>query len=529
MIVIGCPDRLPLCQRRGAAGSLCSTSRAVPWRRRLKLPDRVEPDLSQRCAEGGACWCARSPLAIVAVVAFVVGIADLARLRRARGGRPLRRRPGRRATTRRCTPSSRPASSGEYDASRRSSRRTSEAARTATTSANRGRGQPRSPRPGRRERGRAAGDASSTTAFGADRRRDRGADRRRRDRVAARPRLPGPRGGRGAGPQDRPAEARADPRRRSEPARGGPARRPGHERSRRHRHRRDLRAAVGPGRRSWRRSASPRERRPGPAGSSSPSTRSSPGRRAASCSPRAGEERARARLAASRSRASPCGRRSTRSFRTRRPRRSATRSAAPPLIDAKNGDVLALAGLAFSAPQPPGSTFKVITLTGALEEEITKPEEEFPVATSAIVGGREVFNADDEACGGNLVDELREVVQQRLRAARRGARRRAAGRDLRAVRLQRAALASTGPRRSPPSSRPRAPFRPTSPTARRASARSGRERCSRRRSQMASISQAIANGGVRSPTSIVRDPELAGDYPDVTVTDPKTADVVQAT
>ena len=45
--------------------------------------------------------------------------------------------------------------------------------------------------------------------------------------------------------------------------------------------------------------------------------------------------------------------------------------------------------------------------------------------------------------------------------------------------------------------------------------------------EMASVSQAIANKGVRSPTSIVRDPELAGDYPDVKVTTPEVAEQVK--
>ncbi len=44
---------------------------------------------------------------------------------------------------------------------------------------------------------------------------------------------------------------------------------------------------------------------------------------------------------------------------------------------------------------------------------------------------------------------------------------------------------------------------------------------------MASASQVIANDGVRSPTSIVRDPALAGDYPDVKVTTPEVAQQVK--
>ena len=74
------------------------------------------------------------------------------------------------------------------------------------------------------------------------------------------------------------------------------------------------------------------------------------------------------------------------------------------VLDAENGNVLALAGQAFSALQPPGSTFKVITATAALENGDTKLTEEFPVETGAIVDGREVSNAYDESCGGSLLE-----------------------------------------------------------------------------------------------------------------------------
>src|SRR4029453_16425865 len=37
------------------------------------------------------------------------------------------------------------------------------------------------------------------------------------------------------------------------------------------------------------------------------------------------------------------------------------------VLDARNGNVRALAGQAFSAPQPPGSTFKMITTVAALQ------------------------------------------------------------------------------------------------------------------------------------------------------------------
>ncbi len=76
------------------------------------------------------------------------------------------------------------------------------------------------------------------------------------------------------------------------------------------------------------------------------------------------------------------------------------------VLDAENGNVLALAGQAFSALQPPGSTFKVITATAALENGETKLSEEFPVETGAVVDGREISNAYNEPCGGSLIESF---------------------------------------------------------------------------------------------------------------------------
>jgi penicillin-binding protein A len=71
-------------------------------------------------------------------------------------------------------------------------------------------------------------------------------------------------------------------------------------------------------------------------------------------------------------------------------------------LDARNGEIRALAGIAFSAPQPPGSTFKIVTTTAALEEDKVKPSDEFPVETAAIIDGVELENANGEACGGTF-------------------------------------------------------------------------------------------------------------------------------
>jgi penicillin-binding protein A len=72
------------------------------------------------------------------------------------------------------------------------------------------------------------------------------------------------------------------------------------------------------------------------------------------------------------------------------------------VIRPSDGAVLALAGLAVSAPQPPGSTFKIITLATALEAGIATPRSSYPVRTSATLSGTELRNASDESCGGTL-------------------------------------------------------------------------------------------------------------------------------
>lgn len=72
----------------------------------------------------------------------------------------------------------------------------------------------------------------------------------------------------------------------------------------------------------------------------------------------------------------------------------------------RNGEVLALAGIAYSAPQPPGSVFKVITLAGALEEKKVKPSASFPVQTFTTIEGVELENANGESCGGSLTNSF---------------------------------------------------------------------------------------------------------------------------
>jgi peptidoglycan glycosyltransferase len=71
-------------------------------------------------------------------------------------------------------------------------------------------------------------------------------------------------------------------------------------------------------------------------------------------------------------------------------------------LDPRNGEIRALAGLAFSAPQPPGSTFKIVTTAAALEQDLVTPSTEFPVESFALIDGVELQNANGEFCGGTF-------------------------------------------------------------------------------------------------------------------------------
>jgi penicillin-binding protein A len=78
------------------------------------------------------------------------------------------------------------------------------------------------------------------------------------------------------------------------------------------------------------------------------------------------------------------------------------------VLDAKTGDVRALAGQAFSAPQPPGSTFKILTSVAALEKHLVKLTDEFEVTNGIDVGGRFIENANGEYCGGTFREAFAE-------------------------------------------------------------------------------------------------------------------------
>ncbi len=194
------------------------------------------------------------------------------------------------------------------------------------------------------------------------------------------------------------------------------------------------------------------------------------------------------------------------------------------VLDAKSGDVRALSGVAFSAPQPPGSTMKIITAAAALEEGVTELDEEFPVVTSTNVGGYEISNAHDELCGGNLITSFAKSCNTVFAplGAELGAEKfvdytEKFGFNSPPSLYDKEALART----KPPSSTIPDPLKSELDVGVSAI---GQGQVLATPLEMASVAQTIANNGVRSPTSLVKDPELAAETGDVEVVSPETAD-----
>jgi penicillin-binding protein A len=71
-------------------------------------------------------------------------------------------------------------------------------------------------------------------------------------------------------------------------------------------------------------------------------------------------------------------------------------------LDPATGEILAVAGIGLDGLQPPGSTFKMVTVTGALQAGIANRHTVFPYATYATLDGVKLSNAHSEDCGGTL-------------------------------------------------------------------------------------------------------------------------------
>jgi hypothetical protein len=72
------------------------------------------------------------------------------------------------------------------------------------------------------------------------------------------------------------------------------------------------------------------------------------------------------------------------------------------VMQPSTGQVLAVAGIGLDGLQPPGSTFKMVTVTGVLNAKIATPRTVFPYATYATLDGVKLHNANGEECGGTL-------------------------------------------------------------------------------------------------------------------------------
>lgn len=84
------------------------------------------------------------------------------------------------------------------------------------------------------------------------------------------------------------------------------------------------------------------------------------------------------------------------------------RSGGIAVMDPRTGEILALAGSAFSGTGPPGSTFKMITASAALESGTTTMTSTFPFQSQTTIDGRSLQNANGEVCGGTLVQAFAE-------------------------------------------------------------------------------------------------------------------------
>ncbi len=74
------------------------------------------------------------------------------------------------------------------------------------------------------------------------------------------------------------------------------------------------------------------------------------------------------------------------------------------LLVPSTGEILAAAGTPFSELQPPGSTFKLVTLTGVLLAGLANPNTTFPYETYTYIDGYKLQNANGESCGGTLAN-----------------------------------------------------------------------------------------------------------------------------
>jgi len=194
------------------------------------------------------------------------------------------------------------------------------------------------------------------------------------------------------------------------------------------------------------------------------------------------------------------------------------------VLDTRNGDVRALAGQAFSAPQPPGSTFKLVTTVAALEEGAVSLDDEFEITDGVNVGGRFIYNANGEFCGGTFPEAFAHSCNAVF--APLGPE---VGNDGLVEKAEQFGFNSPPTLYAPRIVREVGPAESTIPTEIGEEidlgvSAIGQGEVLATPLQMASVAQAIANGGVREPTSIVTNKKLRPQMEPVRVMSEKLAE-----
>jgi len=201
----------------------------------------------------------------------------------------------------------------------------------------------------------------------------------------------------------------------------------------------------------------------------------------------------------------------------------AGRSGGVTVLDTRNGDVRALAGQAFSAPQPPGSTFKVVTTTAALEAGEVSLDDEFEISDGVDIGGRFLNNANGEFCGGTFRESFAESCNAVF--APLGP---AVGNDKLVETAEAFGFNSPPTLYAPRIVSEVEPEESTIPTEIGEEidlgvSAIGQGEVLATPLEMASVSQTVANGGVRLPNAIVLNKKLRPDAEPVRVMSKKTA------
>ena len=163
----------------------------------------------------------------------------------------------------------------------------------------------------------------------------------------------------------------------------------------------------------------------------------------------------------------------------------------------------------------------MITATAGLETGETKLSEEFPVETGAVVDGRRSPTpTTSPAAAPCSRASPTPATASSPRSASGSAATRWSRRPSCSASTRR--RPSTTPRRWPLTDPPVSSIPKTFESDLDLAVSSiGQGQVQATPLSMASASQAIADGGVRSPTAIVKDPELSGDYPTVKVMSPR--------